>query len=140
MSQNCRFQMKWLISASHEMRIGEYGNGRKLSVSVVSSPAMIPGYRGAWLGFSGGGLKLASSIRAACHLGIRQGRFSGFAKKAKTSSTGCGSHCSAWKWEPIAYRSRRRTSSVLPFATHTSAKIFLKIPIPRGERSGTGKR
>jgi hypothetical protein len=38
----------------------------------------------------------ALSMRALCQVGIRRGRLSGSAKKAKIASIGWGSHCSAW--------------------------------------------
>ena len=63
----------------------------------VPAPATIPGKRGVPAGRRGGGAKVASSMRAFCQAGMRRGRLSGLAKKAKTSSRGNGSHCSAWK-------------------------------------------
>ena len=63
----------------------------------VPAPATMPGRRGVAAGRGGGGAKEASSMRAFCQEGMRRGRFSGLAKKAKTRSMGKGSHCSAWK-------------------------------------------
>ena len=62
--------------------------GRKLSVMREPEPAAIPGVREDGVGRGGGGAKVASSIRAFCLEGIKRGRFSGLAKKAKTISTG----------------------------------------------------
>jgi hypothetical protein len=79
---------------------GEYGKGRKLKVTRVPGPAAMDLRRRAGAGATGRGggeAKAASSMRAFCPEGMRRGRSSGLAKKAKTSSMGSGSHCSAWK-------------------------------------------
>ena len=44
-----------------------------------------------------GGVSDACSMWACCQRGMRCGRFLGLAKKAKTRSTGYGSHCSVVK-------------------------------------------
>ena len=80
-----------MISASQGTRSGEYGKGRKLMVMRVPGPAAMHLRRSAGsgaMGRGGGGAKAASSMRALCQGGMRRGRFSGLAKKAKTSSMG----------------------------------------------------
>ena len=57
-------------------------------VIFVPAPAAMPRCCRELGGRGGGGANAASSMRACCHLGMRRGRFSGLAKKAKTSS-GC---------------------------------------------------